>query len=509
MNGHFQFDAVPGGRIVLVAQKPGFFRAEMPEFFWPPQADAGDRSGPTKIVLAPEAVIYGHVEDARGEPIPNAGAHFRILSNTILEGRRMLRDVARGETNEDGNFRVPGLRPGAYYVAMEANWCTPQTFATHFPVKPNLKTVPYCDYGGEVYRGMYSALTYFPGKPDLASASPVVLAPGQRMRVDFSFRTELMFPVSIKVEPKTSDAWAALVTLLNKDGQPLSISPKYQTEDSTFRGMLPPGDYVLRASNNYGGVLWGSETPLHVASAMPDVQVFLQPLVEIPVVVHTELTKTIESGNPPPQRVIDLELLTTRPHDPFASYHPELPSSYKNRLTIHSDDGDFSPKTIHIHPGKYRIDFAANLSGSFLYAAVEAGGYPYVQSARSGTIDLLRQELAVLPEQKLPPIEIVVRDDSGTVAGTVQPTNVTRATALIVSRWAPMRPRVQHLFTDSQFVFLGLPEGDYTVFVFDSLDNIEYTDPAALKKYESKAANVTIAPRQKVNVTLDLIKTGE
>jgi hypothetical protein len=55
---------------------------------------------------------------------------------------------------------------------------------------------------------------------------------------------------------------------------------------------------------------------------------------------------------------------------------------------------------------------------------------------------------------------------------------------------------------------VGLAPGEYLIYAFDS-DRLEYTNPDVLQAYASQAAHVTLSPNQKLQVALELIRTGD
>jgi hypothetical protein len=59
----------------------------------------------------------------------------------------------------------------------------------------------------------------------------------------------------------------------------------------------------------------------------------------------------------------------------------------------------------------------------------------------------------------------------------------------------------------SQFNLRALAPGNYLVFAFDHLDDVEYSSSDVLQKYTSLAAHVTLSPNQRARVTLELIRT--
>ena len=151
-----------------------------------------------------------------------------------------------------------------------------------------------------------------------------------------------------------------------------------------------------------------------------------------------------------------------------------------------------------VEPGKYT-------------AEVMPWGLWYVQSAQYGPTNLLSEDLTVAPSQTYP-IEIVLRDDSATLTGNLQspPRNEKDANVVVVPQPASRRgAKVSQFASQSGFTMNGLAPGDYLVFAFDRIDDLEYANADALQPYASQATHVTLSPGQETHVALNLIHTGE
>ena len=134
-----------------------------------------------------------------------------------------------------------------------------------------------------------------------------------------------------------------------------------------------------------------------------------------------------------------------------------------------------------------------------------------MHSVRSAGVDLLRDPLVVSSGGQAPPIEVVLRDDGGSVKIRVRSDNIpTNGRLLLFSELAPNLPPI-NLDIDStgEREYGGLAPGDYKVFAFDSIDGLEYSNPEVMAKYRSKATTVTITSNGSTTATVDVIHTGE
>jgi hypothetical protein len=475
LDGRFHFEAVPEGPIAVTARKPGFFEkdAGKPRTWSRSSITVGPQTESITVMLVPEGVIYGHVEDANGEPIENA--QIRVLQVRIQEGRKRRQQVSGTQTDEEGDFRIADLAQGTYYIGVEAN-----SSLLRNPIEQSKKN-----------REGYPAVVYYPTSTDLSYAQPVNLSPGKKIQLQFSLKQEPLFHLSGKVTGMPSGTYANL-QFFDLAGIPLTFTPQFDPQSGTFKTIVPAGTYVLRATApdvNRHEML--AEQMITVDSDLPDLRLSLAPSVSLPVIVRTEITKEthdhLDVANPQGYRQeVNVQF---SPIDPanraaWANVDPGDPSSFK---------------VGNIVPGKYSV------------AVSPLRGDRYVQSAKCGTVDLLREELVVPPGVQLPPIEIVLRDDSAMLTGKVLNVNADYFTnLLVVPQFAPAQPsQIMNVYGPNEFQTPGLAPGDYKIFAFDSLDQVEYASPEVLSHYASQAATVTLSANGKSNVTVDLIRTGE
>jgi hypothetical protein len=150
----------------------------------------------------------------------------------------------------------------------------------------------------------------------------------------------------------------------------------------------------------------------------------------------------------------------------------------------------------NVPPGAYSVKIFPN------------GPY-YVESARSGSLDLLERELTVTPGGSVPPIDIVLRDDVATLGGTVS-SNRKRVFAGVLAVPVSKPGRVLMVTTGSEgtFQFGNLAPGLYTLLAVDHAD-WEYGNPEILRKYLSNARDVILGPNQSASVELELVRIEE
>ena len=174
-----------------------------------------------KLQMIPQMAISGRVTDDRGEPIQ--GVVVNLYSSPVVDGERRIQSVEGQDTNDLGNFRFRGLRPGHYFVCAESH--------QGFPASPPLRP-----YAGACY----------PGPPNENDAG-ISLAPGVEQRIDMTLSpTEL-----VSVEGKVIGATEGVIVGVLPQGQRWFQLPNHVAKvgrDGTFTiSDLAPGSYDLVA----------------------------------------------------------------------------------------------------------------------------------------------------------------------------------------------------------------------------------------------------------------------
>ena len=475
--GHFQIEGVQEGSFIE-AQKPGYFS--------PQDSEGGGgntlrKAGSTLLKLTPLSAVYGRITDTAGQPIEKLPV--RLTERAVRDGRLYWNQVGFAQSAEDGRFRFADLMPGAYYLAAG-------------PGSNDVRFVAY-DEKEEVHRRARDEKpkigypnVYYPGAPDVSSASPIQLVAGQQAEADLSLTAVPIYHVSGTVIGYRIDQGVGL-QILELSGRSLPVTVRFAMDTSTFvADDVPAGSYVLKASSQAGDQVLRAEIRLNLSANLDDVHLVLGPAISIPIVVRMEardssnLTKPGWSQQRPPASV---RLI------PAESLAPELRSTF-----MQQGPGHEVMALADVEPRKYTAD-------------VMPWGPWYVQSALYGGTNLLSDDLTVAPGQNYP-IEIVLRDDGATLTGHVESSDGTEASATVLAlpQSALRRgTKVGRSFPPNGFTMNGLAPGEYLAFAFDHAEKIEYANGDALQPYASQAAHVTLSPNQETHVTLNLIHSRD
>lgn len=473
--GSFRFEGVPEGRAMFMTRKPGFFSSEeLSRGGRRPRAPVmitGDVSS-LVLKLTPEGIVTGTITGDDGEPLE--GVHLRLKRQVISNGRKQWETRGQATTNDNGEFRAATLIPGTYYMVAQAQRPpTPRAAA-----EPNLGYAP----------------SYYPGTPDLASASAIEVRGGQTVQIEFRLRAQPVYEVAGVVTGIATEQRGANLEFVNRSGDPLAANVRFNPDDASFSARLPSGTYTVRATSfNRQGPASRASATITVAANVSGIRLPLPPAATIPVVVKTEFTNQPSSADV--QGGISKAGYDRKPAQ-YASVQLTGLDGATGVYSTYEAADNIAPLSLrNVEPGRYT-------------AQVSPHGPWYVQSATHGQTDLLREDL-VVAQGDASPIEIVLRDDGGSVAGSATSDNVAvPAVVLAVPERRSTAPQTQYA-SERGFTINTLAPGDYLLFAFDSVDGLEYTNREALEPYASRATHVTVNSKGTATVTLTLIKRGD
>jgi|SRR5579864_1258411 len=459
-SGQFEFHDLPPGQTSINVRKPGFFdESQVPSLSRVPEmANIGPDTRPLLLKLLPEGVIYGRVQGANRKPIENL--RVNLFSTRVVDGRRRLEQTGGASTNDIGEFRIAGLLPGVYYLEAGPSWQSSE-------LDPSKRA----SHG--------NSASFYPGSPDLTSASPIEIAPGQQVNADLELPSAQFFKISGSV---IGGGDGINLQIVDHVGNNLPVMHHFDPASGQFDAMAPTGRYTLIATAYQAGAPSTAEIPLNVASDQSGIRLALSPESSIPVHVRTEATQSLLVGGPavPSVHLIDTSRLGARMYSLVVQGDPRNPSLSLQNLS----------------PGKYHVELSVN-------------GPWYVQSAQCGTTDLLRDELTITAGVQSPPVEIVLRDDGASLEVRISngPSQERMLILLVPDNGSSVH--AQTVFSNGTIGLRNLTPGSYSVLAFDHADGLEYTNPEVLSPYMSKAAHVVLQPNQEQQVDVQLTSVNE
>ena len=468
--GHFQIEGLPAGRVNLTAQKPGYVNQQDSSAYSPAWVEVGANTGAVSLKLVPQSAIYGRVTDASGQPLEHVP--LRLNSRNVREGHKHWESRGMTESDEDGHFRFANLMPGTYYLAAGPSYVETRLLPAGEKPKAGFPSV------------------YYPGVSDLASASPIQLTAGQQSQADFSLSAVPVYQLAGSVVGNFGEQGVGF-QVLNQSGDEISLPATFNMANRTFMvESVPPGSYILKAVSYAGTQALRAEMHLNVASSQDNLRLVLAPAISIPVIVRMESRGSSSPSAPS-----------------WSQGRPPV----SVRLIPNDATSQESYSTFEQRGSGQDVMVLQNVDAGIYTADVMPQPPWYVQSASYAQANLLTDDISVTAAGQSYPMEIVLRDDSATLSGTVKNSEgpESRTTVVVVPQSASkLSPRVvQGVAND--FSVPGLAPGEYMVYAFDRVDGMEYSNADVLQPYSSQAAHVSLSANQQVHIVLDQIHVGK
>lgn len=482
-DGRFQLEGIGAGSYSVTAEKPGYFNEQELMHGGATYVEVGPKAAPAVMVkLTPEAVLAGTVKSTAGVPLEHVTLHLTYLE--IREGRRRWDNRGSGVTDVDGRFRIAHLRPGEYYL-----------FASPHAVR--FETILDSDERPKTgYPGMYYA-----SAPDLASATAIELKAGEQSEANFSLNEVPVYAISGTISGYGANQGVG-IQIFDQSGTQVDRGIGFSAENGRFDVRpLAPGNYVIKAfSTAASNQPVRAELHFHLAADLHNLHLVLAPNPSIPVIVQMDavgprgkgvaaLNRISTNGPPLSVRLIGSGLGL---NESFASFDN---AQDRQTLFLHN-----------VEPGHYS-------------AVIDARDGWYVASAEYGQTNLLTDDLVLAPGAPPGSLNIVLRNDSAALSGTVDvPEGFTSQVTIVaipqrgakaspgISYWYPPREKTAE---PPQFLLESLAPGDYEVFAFDHTDGIEYTKRDVLESFASQGTQLTLSPNQRTKVRLQLIRIAE
>jgi uncharacterized protein (DUF2141 family) len=488
-DGKFHFEGLANGSFQLTAKKPGYFSPEQIRRSGAPATFVKtEEERPVTLKLVPEGVMYGRVTGDNGEPLESMPV--QILWERVENGKRS-RENSRGiRTDEQGEFRQAELQPGKYFV-----FAGPSFWPAWFPDRLSKG-------GARGYPGVF-----FPGVPDLSSATAIEIAPGTRAEINLSVSSQPFYRISGTVSGYWPEQGVSF-EIFSASGQPIAAGMEFDEARGTFRSTWVPAGVctVLAASQDTKSNQQRYATQrLNITSDLGGVHLALLPTGTIPLDIKLETTRNERQGDTGVDFSGGRNQKRAQQYSPARVVLKPQEHVFAQRQQQYSEsttDEDSTPAIRNLPPGVYSVEVYPN------------GPY-YVQSARSGSVDLLVQNLTVEPGGSNQPIQVVLRDDFASLEGSLTfGAESESATIMIIpanslTNSTQQRQNVMVANRARTFQMPQLAPGEYKVLAVENPDEFEYGNPDIMRKYLSKAREVSLVPNQKVKVELEVVHIGD
>jgi hypothetical protein len=535
---HIDFSS-PGFIAVTVGTIPGVGYASSEEFPDPLNVPPGETEN-LNVVLTRQAVIAGQVID-EGEGLQ--GVQVRAARYVYVGGQRELRSFAAAVTNDLGEFRLPNLEPGRYYLYTES-----QPAGSGFSFQ-NLREALRPQ--GLTTESTTLLPTYYPNSLGLAGATAIEVAEGREFRADIRIRRERVHHVRGIVLGVSGNPARGMVAALAPNVPPPAFSTTavggqqipflaavITNEQGQFDLRLPSGPHTFAV---YGGtrtmvrmgqsgsvIAVGLEEtpdentmglfPLSVGDAdMRDVRFSLAPsgtihgsvIVEGGSIADLPGTRTPADAGAENAKVgagmarMKAKMMTRQTGLPIPDL---LPADRPVTLgpSINLSDPERGKYTIEGVPaGRYKMDWS-----------IVPAGY-YIKSIRFGGIDTTRSELNF--PGGTGELVVTLAKGLGTISGSVTSGNNEAVKQATVVLW-PKTPdnstssggaRALDTTGTGALQPLQFAPGEYYAAAFAPMNRGVLQYRPLLDRFAARAVSVKLEPNGSATVNLSIIAEGE
>lgn len=519
--GRFMFDRLPTGRYTLVASIPSYVTvyvgSRKPGI--PPGAPialARDQHLDFPIVLMRGAAISGTIRGVNTQLVP--GLSLQLLQFRLVDGETtLLRAPYAGgfgfaEFDESGRYRLYGVAPGEYILAIGSSVLTANPNDTHEITAAEIEWALQQAQGASrvsspvaatvVPRGpgMGFVPVFYPGTTDPSTAMRITLTAGEeRSGIDFPMLTVPTATVAGRIVGPNGQALQAVqasmfpVGTVSTGRPPVIIRPLPNGQFSSAG--VPAGDYVIvarAAANASSQPLWAQASVSVTGQDTTGLTIELKPGRTILGKVAFDST----SGTQPPDpRQIQISLRPTRLYQGAALSIPDASVAA---------DGTF--QLPGVADGSYQL--SAMLRGS-----PATGSSWMLQAAFLGESDALETPVDINALPEVVNARVIFTDRVGelsgkllTAGGRPAPDYFVIAFPIDPALWGRPTRRIRQVRPDANggYVIRELPPGDYYLGAMTDVAPEQFSDPALFKELAAASLKITVQPGEKKTQDLKL-----
>jgi protocatechuate 3,4-dioxygenase beta subunit len=479
-SGSFRLNDIEPGSYRLEASRNGFTSAGHTGRGQPSATslslEAGQEIKGIRLELEPQGTIAGRVLGVDRDPLSNVV----VMALRREGGKRQLALATRVYTNDLGEFRLYGLRPGRYYLSA--------VYRGELPTSSGVLQAVESQSEPDARQDAY-APTYYPHAVRLMDAEPLRVMPGGLLAgMDFELSTahpvrvsgRVLIPgarvdrnVKLSLVPRDSSIMARFFPRQKVDFEP-------STGEFELRNVTP-GEYVLSADWLNGTRRYRARTPVDIDKTdLRGVTLRLVPPLEVSGQVRVEGANNL-----------DLSVLGVS----LSLREPEAIAS-GGRGTVHAN-GSFT--IANVLPEHYTVS-VSGLKDDYYLKSVYLG----TAELSPSDVDLSRGAAGVL--------ELVASPAGGRIEGVVLDEKQQPVAAATVALIAPAaeandpyrnqpykRVATDH---DGRFTLRGIAPGNYRLFASEEIEPDLYRDPAVMASLEKLGKTVTV--RENSTETLQL-----
>lgn len=425
------------------------------------------------------AIISGRIQDEDGNPLP--WVRVAALRQVYMRGRRRLATEVTVVTNDLGEYRLFGLRPGRYFIS-----------ATY---RPGQRLDPTEDESAPAASGDSAKSgyvpTYYPGSPDPAKAGAIPVKTGEEISsIDLLLEPATVYSIRgraailgvrrsldgviLMLEPRSTGlAWSTgpRQSLANKDGS-------FEIPD------VLPGSYTLVAT------FFDEARGRYQARQSVDIAGGDADAIQLTLTSGWNILGQVEWDPPKPSLERNSLRVQARSSDTYA---PQMAS------VLVAADGTFLLK--EMAEGTYQVTTFGQTQDCYLKSVRFAG-----MEVSDDEFNVIRGTQATL--------EVTISSRGARVQGTVSDSDglpASRVWVVLVPDGAHRNEyrRFRQTITDQagRFDIHGIAPGDYKLYSWEQVEPNAWEDPDFLKPFESKAQTLSVEEADAKSVDLVAIRS--
>jgi len=278
--GRFEIRDIPVGNYSLTAQRDGYLPSStfrrgalrMPPRFY---LARGERLTNLGFRLRPWSVLAGKVRFEDGDPAVNV--RVDLYQQYHSRGRHGFKNAGSATTNDRGEYRIHGLAPGAYYIAVAF-----EGDATG----PGVEDQARVDDSGREIRVSSYTTTFYPGTQRLSDALPVRLSSGEELGgMDVYMRPVERVRVGGRITDgesgqavRTASVFLERLDSGNVGTLPAFAEVEFDAEDRFHIANVVPGWYQVWVEATFESRrMQGRQTLLLTNANVEDLEIVVQP----------------------------------------------------------------------------------------------------------------------------------------------------------------------------------------------------------------------------------------
>ena len=460
-DGRFAFTGLPAGKYSLGAQR----RGELPQGYRQSDTFAtaiavgpGIDSGNIVFPLDVLASISGTVLDQDGDPVRQA--QLWLFRKGVFNGKLQVISRNTQQSDSAGAFQFSHLRPGTYFVAVQARpWYAQNSPAPQVPEGEQGAAHSELDVAYPV--------TYYGDSTDAASAAPIVLPKGGAASLQITVRAvPAVHVVLAGTEPQANQAFGATLFTAGPGGYSIPIGPMMSVINNRQElSGIAPGHYivVLQSYDQSHGEPFGRKSIDLTGNAILDTH-------DLPATsISGQLT--FEGDSHPDTR-------------PFIRFFARSDDFNEGFMAEVGKDGSFNGNA-DVSPGHYEIQLA-NAPGWYVKSSAVRGG-----TGSGDQIDIpegAAVQVSIVAAKGLIRMDGIALKDGKPFAGAMVlllPEDLSRVADI----------RRDQSDSDGTFTLRDAVPGRYTLLAIDDGHDLAYQDPAVIKPYLS-AGKILDLPAQ-------------